>query len=208
MDPIRSYPPQCLISYRRKGKDEQQSRAKDSEESYGSLGIGPCRLHYCPSNLLALLRFHYRYHSLFFFFFFFFFRLSSLFLRLLFPAPSCPFRRRIEHQHFICRDPEVSQEMEELLSEEVKLKEAEAARNQQRADVALLEAKKMASQYQKEADKCSAGMDTCEVAREKADEALLSQRRISSIWELRARQRGWRPSAADSTAIGDLLYTQ
>ncbi|CAN1222604.1 hypothetical protein LINGRAPRIM_LOCUS620 [Linum grandiflorum] len=106
------------------------------------------------------------------------------------------------------RDPEVSQEMEELLSEEVKLKEAEAARNQQRADVALLEAKKMASQYQKEADKCSAGMDTCEVAREKADEALLSQRRISSIWELRARQRGWRPSAADSTAIGDLLYTQ
>ncbi|CAN1222602.1 hypothetical protein LINGRAPRIM_LOCUS620 [Linum grandiflorum] len=95
MDPIRSYPPQCLISYRRKGKDEQQSRAKDSEESYGSLGIGPCRLHYCPSNLLALLRFHYRYHSLFFFFFFFFFRLSSLFLRLLFPAPSCPFRRRL-----------------------------------------------------------------------------------------------------------------
>lgn len=62
-------------------------------------------------------------------------------------------------------DPEVS-EMEksftDLLSEEVRLKEAEALKQQHRADVALLEAKKMASQYQKDSDKCNAGMETCE----------------------------------------------
>ncbi|RXH71703.1 hypothetical protein DVH24_025204 [Malus domestica] len=33
--------------------------------------------------------------------------------------------------------------------------------------MALLEAKKIASQYQKEVDKCSSGMETCEEAREK-----------------------------------------
>lgn len=63
-------------------------------------------------------------------------------------------------------DPEVSEEMEksftDLLSEEVRLKEAEALKQQHRADVALLEAKKMASQYQKDSDKCNAGMETCE----------------------------------------------
>ncbi|CAN1811210.1 hypothetical protein LINPERHAP1_LOCUS26159 [Linum perenne] len=93
------------------------------------------------------------------------------------------------------KDPEVSEEMEKSLTELLAVKEAEAARNQQLANVALLEAKKMASQYQKEADKCSAGMDTCEVDRERADEALIAQRHVSTLWELRAHQRGWRPSA-------------
>lgn len=57
------------------------------------------------------------------------------------------------------RDPEVSEDTEknfaELLTEELKLREAEALENQRRADMALLEAKKMTSQYQKEADKCN-----------------------------------------------------
>jgi hypothetical protein len=94
------------------------------------------------------------------------------------------------------RDPEVSEEMEksftDLLSEEVKLKEAEALENQQRADMALLEAKKMASQYQKDADKCSSGMETCEEAREKAEATLEAQKKLTAMWELRARQRGWK----------------
>ncbi|XP_028755227.1 uncharacterized protein LOC114714640 [Neltuma alba] len=95
------------------------------------------------------------------------------------------------------QDPEVSEEMQkgflDLLSEEVKLKEAEALEKHQRADMALLEAKKVASQYQKEADKCNSGMETCEEAREKAEEALEDQRKITALWELRARQRGWSP---------------
>ncbi|KAI4298730.1 hypothetical protein L6164_032253 [Bauhinia variegata] len=94
-------------------------------------------------------------------------------------------------------DPGVSQEMEkgftDMLKEEVRLKEAEALEKQRRADVALLEAKKLASQYQKEADKCNSGMQTCEEAREKSEDALEAQRRITALWELRARQRGWKP---------------
>lgn len=93
-------------------------------------------------------------------------------------------------------DPEVSEDMErsftELLSEELKLREAEAQENQQRADMALLEAKKLASQYQKEADKCNMGMETCEEAREKAETTLEIQRKLTAMWELRARQRGWK----------------
>ncbi|KAE7995369.1 hypothetical protein FH972_000176 [Carpinus fangiana] len=94
------------------------------------------------------------------------------------------------------RDPEVSEEMEksftDLLSEEVKLREAKALENQQHADMALLEAKKMASQYQKDADKCSSGMETCEEAREKAEAILETQKKHTAMWALRARQRGWK----------------
>ncbi|XP_077252510.1 uncharacterized protein LOC143891896 [Tasmannia lanceolata] len=93
-------------------------------------------------------------------------------------------------------DEQVNEEMErnftDLLSEELKLREAESLENQRHADMALLEAKKMASQYQKEADKCNSGMETCEEAREKAEAALLAQKRLSTMWEMRARQRGWK----------------
>lgn len=93
-------------------------------------------------------------------------------------------------------NPEMGDEMErnftDLLSEELRMKEAEALENQQHADMALLEAKKMASQFQKEADKCNSGMETCELARERAEEALEAQRDLSAMWELRAKQKGWR----------------
>jgi hypothetical protein len=59
--------------------------------------------------------------------------------------------------------------------------------------VKLLEAKKLASQYQKEADKCSSGMDTCEEAREKSAEALIQQKKMTAMWEQRARELGWKP---------------
>ncbi|KAK7263498.1 hypothetical protein RJT34_31089 [Clitoria ternatea] len=99
-------------------------------------------------------------------------------------------------------DPEVSGDTEknfsELLSEELKLRENEATDNQQHADMALLEAKKIASQYQKEADKCNSGMETCEEAREKAELALITQKKLTALWELRARQKGWKEGVAKS----------
>lgn len=102
------------------------------------------------------------------------------------------------------RDPEVSEDAEknfaDLLSEELKLREAEALESQRRADAALLEAKKMASQYQKEADKCNSGMETCEEAREKAEAVLVVQKKLTAMWELRARQKGWKEGAAKSHA--------
>ncbi|KAK6932766.1 Protein of unknown function DUF1068 [Dillenia turbinata] len=82
----------------------------------------------------------------------------------------------------------------ELLSDELKLKEAEAEENLRRADMALLEAKKTTSQYQKEADKCNSGMEYCEEAREKAEAIVEAQKRLTAMWELRARQRGWKES--------------
>ncbi|KAA8526529.1 hypothetical protein F0562_008268 [Nyssa sinensis] len=99
-------------------------------------------------------------------------------------------------------DPEVSEYTEknfaDLLSEELKLRESEALESRQRADMALLEAKKLTSQYQKEADKCNSGMETCEEAREKAEAVLLDQKRLTAMWELRARQKGWKEGVAKS----------
>ncbi|KAG5021041.1 hypothetical protein JHK87_016896 [Glycine soja] len=101
-------------------------------------------------------------------------------------------------------DPEVSGDTEknfaELLTEELKLQESQAVENQQRADMALLEAKKIASQYQKEADKCNSGMETCEEAREKAELTLVTQKKLTALWELRARQKGWKEGLAKSQA--------
>ncbi|CAD6260399.1 unnamed protein product [Miscanthus lutarioriparius] len=58
--------------------------------------------------------------------------------------------------------------------------EEEATQAQQEADVKLLEAQKLASQYQKEADKCSLG-NTCEEAREKSAVALVQQKKLTSL---------------------------
>ncbi|OIW14005.1 hypothetical protein TanjilG_09356 [Lupinus angustifolius] len=95
---------------------------------------------------------------------------------------------------------EVEKNFTDLLAEEVRQKEAEAEEKQRIADIKLLEAKKLASQYQKEADKCNSGMETCEEARERAEAALEYQMKETAIWELRARQRGWKEGAKISRA--------
>ena len=84
----------------------------------------------------------------------------------------------------------------ELVADELKQKESEALETQQRSEMALVEAKKIASQYQKEADKCNSGMETCEEARERAEEALDAQRKITFMWEQRARLKGWNQTVA------------
>ncbi|KAF5814213.1 hypothetical protein HanRHA438_Chr03g0119341 [Helianthus annuus] len=123
------------------------------------------------------------------------------------PRPDISFPHGLVNSSFTdCakRDPEVNEDTEknfaELLSEELKLRETEATESQQRADMALLEAKKLTSQYQKEADKCNSGMETCEEAREKAEAALVAQKEQSAMWELRARQRGWKEAGVRARA--------
>ncbi|XP_011079004.1 uncharacterized protein LOC105162624 [Sesamum indicum] len=100
-------------------------------------------------------------------------------------------------------NPDVNEDTQkkfaELLSEELKQRSAKALENQHRANMALLEAKKMTSQYQKEADKCNSGMETCEEAREKSEANLLAQKQLTAMWELRARQRGWKDENAGQT---------
>ncbi|CDY53389.1 BnaAnng12370D [Brassica napus] len=99
-------------------------------------------------------------------------------------------------------DPEVNEDTEknytELLTEEMKLREAASLEKHKRADMGLLEAKKVTSSYQKEADKCNSGMETCEEVREKAELALAEQKKLTSKWEERARQKGWRDGATKS----------
>ncbi|KAH7436481.1 hypothetical protein KP509_05G021800 [Ceratopteris richardii] len=93
-------------------------------------------------------------------------------------------------------DPLVKEDLDksstELLSEELKLQEKVSEETQEHADAALLEAKKLSSQYQKEAEKCNSGMETCEEAREKSEAALVVQKKITAMWEKRARDLGWR----------------
>lgn len=83
----------------------------------------------------------------------------------------------------------------ELLSEEIKLQEIVAEESQFHANSVLLDAKKLASQYQKEAEKCNSGMETCEEAREKSEAFLAAQKKVSAMWEKRARELGWRDKA-------------
>ncbi|KAK4758984.1 hypothetical protein SAY87_020285 [Trapa incisa] len=105
-------------------------------------------------------------------------------------------------------DPEVAEETEksyaDLLSEELKHREAEAQDNQRRSDMSLLEAKKLTSQYQKEADKCNSGMETCEEAREKSEAALAAQKKLTAMWESRARQRGWKEGITKARSHGNV----
>lgn len=92
-------------------------------------------------------------------------------------------------------DPELKQEMEkpfvDLLTEELKLQEAVSEEHSHHMNVTLAEAKRVASQYQKEAEKCNAATEICESARERAQALLLKERKITTLWEQRARRLGW-----------------
>ncbi|XP_042430125.1 uncharacterized protein LOC122016792 [Zingiber officinale] len=92
-------------------------------------------------------------------------------------------------------DPELSKEMKkqfvDLLTEEVKLQEAVAEEHAHHMNATLLDANKSASQYQKEAEKCIAATEICEEARERAETFLRKEKKITILWERRARQLGW-----------------
>ncbi|CAL9106225.1 unnamed protein product [Musa textilis] len=92
-------------------------------------------------------------------------------------------------------DPELSKEMEkhfvDLLTEELKLQEAVAQEHAHHMNATLVDAKRLASQYQKEAEKCIAATEICEEARERAEAALRKEKKTTAMWERRARQLGW-----------------
>ncbi|KAL5699527.1 hypothetical protein ACHQM5_030414 [Ranunculus cassubicifolius] len=92
-------------------------------------------------------------------------------------------------------DPDLNKEMEkqfvDLLTEELKLQEAVAEEHNNHMNITNAEAKRVASQYQREADKCIAATETCEGARERAEALLRKERKVTSTWERRARQFGW-----------------
>ena len=79
----------------------------------------------------------------------------------------------------------------DLLTEELKLQEAVSEEHARHMNITLAEAKRVASQYQREADKCNTATETCEQAREQAEAHLIRERKMTLLWEQRARQMGW-----------------
>lgn len=79
----------------------------------------------------------------------------------------------------------------DLLAEELKLQEAVAEEHARHMNITFVEAKRVASQYQREAEKCNAATEICEEARERAQALLIKERKVTMMWEKRARQLGW-----------------
>ncbi|KAL8155380.1 hypothetical protein AgCh_000674 [Apium graveolens] len=92
-------------------------------------------------------------------------------------------------------DPEMNEEMTKdiitLLTEEISLHKSVSDDNLAHTKALVMDARKSSSQYQKEAEKCITGMETCEEAREKAGAALSEEHKLSALWEIRARNNGW-----------------
>lgn len=92
-------------------------------------------------------------------------------------------------------DPDLNKEMEkqfvDLLTEELKLQEMVGEEHMHHMNVTFGEARRLASQYQKEAEKCNTATETCEQARECAEALLSKERKVTFLWEKRARQLGW-----------------
>ncbi|XP_010526292.1 PREDICTED: uncharacterized protein LOC104803895 [Tarenaya hassleriana] len=86
---------------------------------------------------------------------------------------------------------ETEKQFVDLLTEELKLQEAVAEEHTRHMNVTVAEARRVASQYQKEAEKCNAATETCETARERAELLLRKEKKITSMWEQRALQLGW-----------------
>lgn len=95
-------------------------------------------------------------------------------------------------------DPELSKEMEkqfvDVLNEELKLQQVVAEEHIHHMNATLVEAKRQATQYQREAEKCNAATETCEEARERSEAAISKEKKLTALWERRARQSGWQDS--------------
>ncbi|KAK1583043.1 hypothetical protein Q3G72_020557 [Acer saccharum] len=93
------------------------------------------------------------------------------------------------------KDPDLNEEMEKdvvaLLSEEITLQRMVANESLEHTNELIMSARKSSSQYQVEAEKCNTGIETCEAARERAEEELVVERRLAELWEKRAREQGW-----------------
>ncbi|KAM7273002.1 hypothetical protein ACFE04_027666 [Oxalis oulophora] len=92
-------------------------------------------------------------------------------------------------------DPDMDQELQKdvlaLLSEELALQQRVANESLGRARALTIDSKRAALHYRKEAEKCNSGVEICEEARERAERELVEERRLTALWEKRARENGW-----------------
>ncbi|EYU37222.1 hypothetical protein MIMGU_mgv11b023614mg, partial [Erythranthe guttata] len=98
-------------------------------------------------------------------------------------------------------DPEINKEMKKdivaLLTEELSLHENVTNDSLQRTKALIMSAKRTSSHYQKEAEKCNTGVETCEEARERAEVKLRQERKLTALWMNRAHQFGWKDETND-----------
>ncbi|KAK9060681.1 hypothetical protein SSX86_021387 [Deinandra increscens subsp. villosa] len=92
-------------------------------------------------------------------------------------------------------DPDLKEEMEkqfvDLLSDELKLQETVGHEHMHHMNITFGDARRVAAQYQKEAEKCNTATETCEQAREQAEALMRQEKKVTLLWERRARQLGW-----------------
>lgn len=92
-------------------------------------------------------------------------------------------------------DPELNMEMEtrfvDRLTEELKLQKVVSEEQAHHMNKTYMAAKRLASQYEREAEKCNTATETCEQARERVEAMLTQERKVTSVWEQRARKLGW-----------------
>nr|GEW63551.1 hypothetical protein [Tanacetum cinerariifolium] len=85
-------------------------------------------------------------------------------------------------------DPDLKEEMEkqfvDLLSEELKLQETVGDEHMRHMNITFGEARRVAAQYQKEAEKCNTATETCEQAREQAEALMRQEKKITSECKL------------------------
>ncbi|KAK6241879.1 Protein of unknown function DUF1068 - like 3 [Theobroma cacao] len=95
-------------------------------------------------------------------------------------------------------DPDVNEELEKdivaLLSEEINLQKIVSNDTLKHTWALTIDTKRASSHYQKEAEKCNAGVGTCEEAREKAEAELREELKLTALWEKRAHELGWKDS--------------
>ncbi|KAF4395789.1 hypothetical protein CsatB_029519 [Cannabis sativa] len=95
-------------------------------------------------------------------------------------------------------DPELNEELRKdiitLTLEELELHKSVANETLEHTKVLVSDARRASSHYQKEAEKCNAGVEICEEARERAESQLIVERNLSTLWEERSRKLGWKDS--------------
>ncbi|XWS41246.1 hypothetical protein CRYUN_Cryun17cG0065100 [Craigia yunnanensis] len=95
-------------------------------------------------------------------------------------------------------DPDINKELEkdivDLLSEEIALQKIVSNDTLERTWALTMDTKKASSHYQKEAEKCNAGVEVCEEARERAESELREEVKLTASWEKRTRELGWKDS--------------
>ncbi|XP_031406912.1 uncharacterized protein LOC116215370 [Punica granatum] len=78
-----------------------------------------------------------------------------------------------------------------LLKEEIDLRETVARESLKRTEAAIEMSIKTSARFQNEAAKCRICVETCEEGRERAEAELVKERRLTRLWEKRARKQGW-----------------